>query len=45
MKKTVFILAILISMVSCKNDLYYEEFIRIPEETWSNGNYFILTLA
>lgn len=38
MKKTVFIFAILISMVSCKNDLYYEEFIRIPEETWSNGN-------
>ncbi len=38
MKKTVFILALLFSLVSCKSDLYYEEFIKIPGETWNNGN-------
>ena len=38
MKKSVFILGLLLSLLSCKNDLLYEEYIKIPGETWNNRN-------
>lgn len=38
MKKAVFILAILVGITSCKSDLYYEEFIKIPGEAWNKDD-------